>query len=318
MSLNLPVVSNAADYEAHFKDEVWQKAAALICARHALPCDSLRRSPTGENIIFFVDEKFVLKIFAPFRENFLRERAALEFICGKLPVETPALLFSGELEGWSYVVMSALSGLTGRDVWAGIDRSGRMEIASQLGVMLKRLHNHAAPLSQTALNRDWRAFIERQAETSVERQRACGANPEWLERLPSYIAERLELLPTNYQLVFLHGDVHAGNLMFAHEGEDWSVTGLFDFGDSFCGFHEYDFVAPGVLMLQGDRELQRASLRAYGYQEAELNYRLRARLMLLTVLYECSDLRKYALRLNPEAVNLTLDELEAAIWRFAD
>jgi hypothetical protein len=39
--------------------------------------------------------------------------------------------------------------------------------------------------------------------------------------------------------------------------------------------------------------------------------------MLLTVLYECSDLRKYASRLAPEAVNYTLDELEAAIWTFA-
>lgn len=319
MRLRLPVIDSAAAYEAHFNDEVWHEAAALICARHGLPCARLRRSPTGENVIFFVDEKFVIKIFAPFRNNFLREKASLEFVGGKLSVETPALLFAGELEGWSYLIMTWLHGLTGREVWAGIDTGGRIEIVSQLGVTLKSLHSHAAPLSQRALNPDWRAFIEQQAETSVERQRACGANPAWLERLPSYLAERLELLPAaNHQPVFLHGDVHAGNLMFAQEGTHWGVTGLFDFGDSFCGFYEYDFVAPGVLMMQGDAGLQRAFLRAYGYQESELNETLRARLMLLTVLYECSDLRKYALRLNPEAVNLTLDELEAAIWSFAD
>jgi hypothetical protein len=40
--------------------------------------------------------------------------------------------------------------------------------------------------------------------------------------------------------------------------------------------------------------------------------------MLLTILYECSDLRKYALRLAPSAVNLSLRELEAAVWTFAD
>lgn len=39
--------------------------------------------------------------------------------------------------------------------------------------------------------------------------------------------------------------------------------------------------------------------------------------MLLTVLYECSDLRKYALRLAPDAIHLTLCELERAIWKFA-
>jgi hypothetical protein len=37
----------------------------------------------------------------------------------------------------------------------------------------------------------------------------------------------------------------------------------------------------------------------------------------MTILYECADLRRYALRLKPEAVNFTLDELERAIWSFA-
>jgi len=110
---------------------------------------------------------------------------------------------------------------------------------------------------------------------------------------------------------------HIGNLLLAQENGHWKITGLFDFGDSFCGFHEYDFVAPGVLMVQGSRELQRAILLAYGYKESQLDMNLRARLMLLTVLYECSDLRKYALRLMPKAITFTLDELEAAIWTFA-
>ena len=40
------------------------------------------------------------------------------------------------------------------------------------------------------------------------------------------------------------------------------------------------------------------------------------RLMMLTMLYETSDLRRYAQRLRPDAVDLNLDELEKAIWRF--
>jgi hypothetical protein len=52
-------------------------------------------------------------------------------------------------------------------------------------------------------------------------------------------------------------------------------------------------------------------------KESELDLSLRARLMLLTVLYECGNLLKYALRLSPEPVNYTLDQLEAAIWTFA-
>ena len=69
-------------------------------------------------------------------------------------------------------------------------------------------------------------------------------------------------------------------------------------------------------MIQGDRELQREFLRAYGYQDDELNDELRDRLMMLTMLYETSDLRRYALRLTPAAVEYSLDRLKTSIWCF--
>lgn len=317
MRLVLPAVADTTSYQRHFNDEVWEKAARVICARHQISYTTLRRSSQGENIIFFVDDTFVVKIFAPFRENYSRETSALEFTHGKLSIKTPGLVCVGEIEGWPYLVMTQLAGRASREVWESICLRDRLEIITRLGGAMRELHESEAPLQQTALNRDWHGFVERQARLSVERQRACGANPEWLESLPRYIAARLELLPANQNQVFLHGDIHAGNLLLKEETGRWQITGLIDFGDSLCGFHEYEFVAPGVLMVQGSRELQRAMLLAYGYREAELDLTLRARLMLLTVLYECSDLRKYALRLAPAAVHLTLDQLEAAIWTFS-
>ncbi|HVF57824.1 MAG TPA: aminoglycoside phosphotransferase family protein [Pyrinomonadaceae bacterium] len=317
MSLKLPRIADAEAYRRHFDSDVWRQAVSVICARHRVHHESLQRSPFGENIIFFVDERFVVKIFAPFRENYERETAALAFASDlKLGIETPAVVHAGEIEGWPYLLMTRLAGVPMRERWAEIDERDRLEIVSRIGAAMRELHAHPAPL-QTALNRDWPGFVRRQARESVARQRACGANPEWLESLPAYIAARLELLPPDDRPVMLHGDVHPGNVLLEERGGRWQVTGLFDFGDSLCGFHEYEFVAPGVLMVQGRRELQRAMLLAYGYTEAQLDSDLRARLMLLTVLYECSDLRKYALRLRPEAVRLTLDQLEAAIWTFA-
>jgi hygromycin-B 7''-O-kinase len=316
MRFTLPAISDAADYRRQFNDDVWRQAAALICARHGITHTSLKRSTQGENIIFLVDETYVVKIFAPLRENYLRETAALKFAQGKLSIRTPELIHTGEIEGWSYLVMTQLAGHASREVWAETGRRDRFEIISRLGVAMSELHAPAAPL-QTALDRDWREFIERQARSSVERQRSCGASRAWLESLPGYIAARLPLLEADSRPVFLHGDIHAGNVLLAEEGGRWRITGLIDFGDSLCGSKEYEFVAPGALMVQGDSELQRALLLAYGYAEAQLDLDLRARLMLLTILYECSDLRKYALRLATEATELTLDELERAIWTFA-
>jgi hygromycin-B 7''-O-kinase len=315
--LQLPAVSDIFAYHQYFNNEVWEKAAAIICRRHRISYNTLRRSPQGENIIFFIDDRLVVKIFGPARENYLRETSALQFTHGKINIETPELICTGEIEGWSYLVMTQLAGRASREVWESLGLRDRLEIVTHLGGAMRELHDHATPLQQSALNRDWHGFVEQQARLSVERQRACGANPEWLESLPAYISARLELLPANCEQVFLHGDIHAGNLLLDERSGRWHISGLIDFGDSLCGFHEYEFVAPGVLMVQGSRELQRAMLLAYGYREAQLEETLRARLMLLTVLYECSDLRKYALRLAPEAVHLTLDQLEAAIWTFA-
>jgi len=315
MRFTLPAVSDTADYRRQFNCDAWRQAAAMICARHGINHASLKRSAQGENIIFLVDDTYVVKIFAPFRENYLRETEALKFAQGRLGIRTPELIHTGEIEGWSYLVMTQLAGHASREVWAEVGRRDRLEIISRLGVAMSELHAHASPL-RTALDRDWRGFVKRQASSSVERQRSCGASAAWLESLPAYIAARLPLLETNHKQVFLHGDIHAGNVLLAEEEGRWCIAGLIDFGDSLCGSKEYEFVAPGVLMVQGDAELQRALLLAYGYAESELDLDLRARLMLLTILYECSDLRKYALRLAPEATALTLDGLERAIWTF--
>jgi hypothetical protein len=105
MSLRLPNVSNAAEFELHCNGAVWGDAAHEICGRHRLAHAALRRSPQGENIIFFVDEEYVVKIFSPSRDTYRREAAALEFARGKPAIRTPELLHAGEIEGWPYLVM---------------------------------------------------------------------------------------------------------------------------------------------------------------------------------------------------------------------
>lgn len=297
---------------------MWRRAAEIICERHKISYNTLTRSSQGENVIFFVDDSFVIKIFIELRDNYRRERASLEFVENKISIETPKILHTGEIENFSYLVMTKLAGISMRDVWRDIDTRNKIEIASRLGVVMKELHSYTAPLHSEALNRNWQEFIVHQARTTIERQTKAGANPEWLESLPEYLDRVPKFLPSNHEQVFLHGDIHPTNLLLRKINGRWKLSGLFDFGDSLCGFCEYEFVAPGVLMVQGEKELQRELLIAYGYKEAELDLNLRSRLMLLTILYECSNLRKYALRLAPEAVNFSLAELETAIWTFAN
>ncbi len=298
-----------------FFSDAWKTAAVEICRRHKIGFAELRRAEQGENIIFFVDSRFVVKIFVEPRNNFLREKASLEFAFGKTGLKTPEILFVGEIEDFPYLIISQLTGVLMREIWKNLSDQEKLLPVEQLAIAARELHSHPVP-TDFEFKRNWQEFVRRQSIEALERQQRGGANSEILAALPDFIETNFKLMPQTFEPVLLHGDIHPGNILMQKINGRWAVTGLFDFGDSFPGFHEYEFVAPGVLMIQGKSELQRAHFLAYGYRETELDSDFRARLMLLTILYECSNLRKYAERLRPEAVNYTLEELEKAIWAF--
>jgi hygromycin-B 7''-O-kinase len=313
IAMNIPKITTTEDFQKHLRDDFWTDFARSICRRHKISFNRLLRSEYGENIVFLVDAKYAVKIYTPFRRGFIREKSALEFAKDKTSLIMPEVIFEGEIEGYNYIVLTQLKGISiTRNIWLRLDEREQKSIVSQLAAGLRELHSHNAQ----PINFDWVKFVNHQTATVYARQKATGANLEWLERIPFYLEENLPLLPEDSAPVFLHGDVHFGNLRFIEKNGKWRISGLFDFADSLSGFHEYDFLAVGVLMIQGQSEIQREFLLSYGYKKNEINETLRRRLMLLTILYECSDLRKYALRLKPEAVNFTLDELEREIWSF--
>jgi hygromycin-B 7''-O-kinase len=312
--MKLTSILTAEDFERHFRSELWLEAAKTVCRRHKISFRHLHRSEHGENIVFLVDERFVVKIYTPFRKGFEREKSALEFVQKKISLPTPAILFAGEIEGFEYLIISQHEGvLMTRETWLGLDESEQINVVSELAANLKEMHSH----DSGAIKFDWQDFIERQKATVFERQKANGVSAKILERLPFYLEENLHLLSKTGAPVFLHGDIHFGNLRLVKTNGRWQISALFDFADSLKGFREYEFVAIGVLMIQGQKEIQREFFRSYGYGESEIDANLRRRMMLLTILYEHSDLRKYALRLRAEAVGYTLEELEKNIWSFA-
>jgi aminoglycoside phosphotransferase (APT) family kinase protein len=299
------------DFKRRSTDAVWREAAKTICESHEISFDDLRRAEQGESVIFLIDEKFVVKIYTPRINGLARETAALEN--ARTSLQIPEIVAAGKIENYDYMVQTLLPGeLMTRERWLRLAEKDQIEILSQLARGLYELHRSDC----SHIDFDWDGFIARQIKTCYERQKACGVNQEALAEIPVYLEENLRLLPISGAKVFLHGDVHFGNLRVGQTKGKWRISGLFDFADSLSGFHEYDFLAVCVLMIQGQGGLQREFFRAYGYAESEINEDLRRRQMLLTMFYECSDLRRYALRLRPEAVDYSLFELERAIWNF--
>ena len=313
--MKFPIIRNKEEFDEHFQSQIWLDAARQICGRHQISFTELNRSENGEHIVFLIDDSFIIKIYKPARRCFEREKKALEFVGVRTNFKIPEIVQIGEIEGFNYILMTQLSGVTmTRAAWLTLPRNEQLAFVSNLAAGLKSIHT----LDADSFDCDWSEFVEDRANTFIERQIAHGVNPQVIESLPTFIETNLKLLPKGFPTVFLHGDVHFGNLRLQRSNGDWQISGLFDFADSLCGFHEFDFLAVGLLMIQGQSKLQREFFKAYGYAENELDESLRKRLMLLTVLYECSDLRRYALRLAPEAVNFSFEKLEKAIWSFAD
>ena len=306
-------VPSLNDFESRFYDPVWTAIAEDICHGSRLEFKNLTRAERGENIVIFIDDEFVLKIYTPKKNGFNRERVALEFVKGRTSLPVAEIVECGEYEGFDYLITDRLPGRSiSRDEWLSFNRPAQIAFLTQLGCGLKQMHSRDA----ADVRFYWDEFVKIQLESVIDRQRKEGGNPEWLENLPVYIERYLPLLPEHPRSVFLHGDVHFGNLCITNDLARPIISGLFDFADSLTGFYEYEFVAIGVLMIQGQGDLQREFLRAYGYKNPEITEELRRRLMLLTILYEHSSLRRYAERLGPGSEKLPLEELEKAIWNF--
>ncbi len=299
------------EYALKFKDEIWSEAAKNICRKHKISFSNLVRAEQGESIVFLADENFVVKIYCPTKYQLEREKTALEN--ARTSLNIPEIVAFGEIENYKYLVTTQIKGeLMTRDKWLKLEKKEQLSILEQLADGLRELHQS----DKSKIKFDWKKFVAHQADTCFERQKKCQVNEKVLNEIPKYLEENLKLLNEKTEEVFLHGDVHFGNLRLLNQNGKWRISGLFDFADSLKGSREYDFLAVGVLMIQGQGDLQREFFRFYGYADSEINENLRKRLMLLTMFYEWSDLRRYAIRLRDEALDYSLLELEKAIWNF--
>ncbi|MCW5961528.1 MAG: aminoglycoside phosphotransferase family protein [Pyrinomonadaceae bacterium] len=311
--IKISAIQTEKDFDEHHKSEIWFDAAKEICRRHNFAFDEIKRAGGSEHIVFFIDDAFVLKIYRPFRQYFEREVKAIELVGGRTGFKLPEVVHQGEFEKFPYILMTRVKGeLITRADWLQIPEKAQLGFISKLAIGLKQTHT----LSPDSFENNWAAFVKDRAETFIDRQVAHGVNKQVLDALPAFIEENLKLVPTDGKTAFMHADVHFGNLGVVRTEKSLEIAGLFDFADSRRGFFEYDFLAVGVLMIQGQRKLQREFFRSYGYAGSELDEQMRKRLMMLTMLYETADLRRYAIRLKPEAVEFSLEELEKGIWSF--
>ena len=289
--MRLPADITSENFYQSFrqKPDNWLGVALDICLDHGLSVDVIEPVTDGSNLVASVDDRHIVKIFPPFhRHQWESEYRTLQHLAGKTNIPIPDLIARGERDGWTYVIISKLSGIMLEKVWEGCTIQEKTDMLHQTGQIMAEVHR--LPVGGLAdLEPRWQDFIRRQCEEYPARHRRYGM-PDWLLRdLDPYVSSALPLLPPDPEAVILTGEYTPFNLLADQtENGSWHISGMIDFGDAMTGFREYDLLGPCTFLCAGNPDLLRALLRGYGYKQNDPA--LGRRLMLLLILHRYSNL----------------------------
>ncbi len=317
MNAALPPAISRDDYRALRVDpDRWRAAVVAICARHGLGAGALRPLG-GSNLVMAIDGARIVKVFPPFlRDQWESERLALAQLRGAISMAIPELVHDGELDGWTYLVMTELAGRSLEVVWPVAAEPDRLDLLQQLGELIAEVHR-VPPGPIAHREPGWDDFVRAQRDGCLARHAQRGL-PEPLERdLAPYLDRTRAALPRDVRPVILTGEYTPENLLVEQRDGRWRLVGLIDFGDVMSGAAEYDLLGPSTFLASGRPERVRSLLLGRGYAEADLTPMLRDRLMTLLLLHRHSDL-DLQLRIDGWRDRArTLDELADLIWPFA-
>jgi hygromycin-B 7''-O-kinase len=310
----LSTIHTFEDYET-LKQQIEEDLAQEIIHKHTLPEASLTLFSEGTNIVFAYGDTHVIKIFPPFHQNqFESERLVLKHVHKKLSVKTPILEQEGEISGWPYLIISKLTGTLLEALWETMPYNNKTVIIRELGALIREVH--ALPTEGLeAIDCHWPQFLEKQIGQCEEQHRTKGLPTALVQQLSAYL-DSTKQLPEIKAPVILTGEYTPMNFLVEQVNGLWHISGLIDFGDAMLGLPEYDLLGPGAFLIQGDKQLLREFLTAYGYLPEELTDTLSHQLMSLMLLHQYSNLNIQVRIPNWKEKVSSLKDLERLVWGF--
>ena len=290
----------------------WLPIAVDIARSHGLDVSSPQVFATGTNLVAGFGETLILKIFPPLlRAQFVSERGSLTQLAGRLHLPIPEIVAEGERDGWPYLIITRLAGTLGSEVWPQLAEAQKERVLHQIGETVAAVQR--APLGPLArIEPRWDAFIRAQMLGCRNRHERLGLAPKFLAGLDDLLRDAAELIPMDAPPVILIGEYIPENFLLACRDGDWSLAGLFDFGDVRTGWRDYDLLGPSAFMAAGRPGRVRSLLGGFGYEKPD--FALKRRLMALMLLHQASDLNSHICIEGWQERANDLVELQDLIW----
>ncbi len=302
---NLPHDISVQDFDIlHDDATAWRDTITTLAARVA-PGLPVQQMGEGTVLVALLGSEQVLKLYPPFlRDHFEFERAALAHLHGELSLPTPALLASGEHQGWPYVLMSQLRGVPLVQRWVALPDHTQAAVLKEIGALTAQVH--ALPVGNLReLAPPWQEFLQGQRSRCHSRQQRTGLPAHLLAQLERFLAGPL---PPAERDVILTGEYTPMNLMF--DEQTATLCGMFDFGDGLVGAPPMDWLGPLCFLAAGRRELCQAYFSGLGLT---LDAELRVGLLRLLLLHRYSNLQAQ-LALPGWQESATFEELAERLW----
>ena len=312
----LPLIDSPVDYRRVRNDEgIWRPAIQVIAERHGLAVAGLQRASGGTHVVH-LDEAVVVKLYVPlWGGDAASEADMLAHVDGRLSAATPAVVATGELEGWRYLVMSRVPGRPLSERWSALDPGPRLRLLARLGELAAELHALPLPTPLADARAEWVARVDERLARLPAKQREDGLDEAWVEAVVAEAAELDHAALRSAPLGSLHMDLHHDHLTVREVDGELELAGLFDFGDATVGAREHDLVAPLAFMAHDVAGGAEALLRGYGYPAEKLDHALARRLTGQLLLQRYCRLPGVIDRLGEPAPR-DVDELLARLWTF--
>lgn len=315
MNRLLPEFKTLAEYRPLFRDgSVWRAGMRTICSRHGLDPHTLRFAPPGSNIVYWVEDGYLIKLFAPlWPGDAPKETAVLKALAGFCPFDIPQIAAEGELEGWPYLVLTRLGGQSLDSIWESLAPPARVQLAASLGGCIAALQALPVTSLYDGLPH-WPGSWEMQVAGCLDRQLQSGVSSAWLDQIAAFLDAALPGLKTPCPAVILHADLNPEHLFCQETASGWKVTGMIDFADAMVGHPYYEWVRPGYT-LHFEPVLLRAMFSAAGILPAQPDPAFNRSLLAFTFLHTFSNLPEMLEMFSPDPP-ADLDSLQSVLWGF--